>query len=313
MLNAGEDCRVADFEAVEVQDWQNRAVCHRIQEFVRLPGGRQGTRFGFSVTDDAGDNESRVVECGAEGVAQRISEFAALVDGAGRRRSHMARNAARERKLLKQPFHPGFVLADVGIDFAVAALEIGVRDQRRPPVAGTGDVDHVEVMQSDRPVQMDVNEILPRRCSPMPDHQRFDMRQRERLAQQRIRVEVDLTDREVVCGAPVSVELPPFMGVQGPAIPLSMESSGTGMSRGETGTFIVLMPLAGSQFEPPANFAKNDLGKSGIATARHQLGLGSGGPIWSLRNPVGQGLLSAGAQEIQVSPHRKSLTQSCSS
>ena len=68
------------------------------------------------------------------------------------------------------------------------------------------------------------------------------------------------------------------------------------------------MPLAVSQFDPPANFAKNDLGKSGIATARHQLRLGSWGPIWSLRNPVGQGLLSAGAQEIQVSPHRKSLT-----
>ena len=80
------------------------------------------------------------------------------------------------------------------------------------------------------------------------------------------------------------------------------------MSRGETGMFIVLMPLAVSQFDPPANFAKNDLGKSAIATARHQLRLGSWGPIWSLRNPVGQGLLSAGAQEIQVSPHRKSLT-----
>ena len=45
----------------------------------------------------------------------------------------------------------------------------------------------------------------------MPDHQRFDVRQRQRLAQQRIRVEIDLTDREVVRGAPVSVELPPFV------------------------------------------------------------------------------------------------------
>jgi hypothetical protein len=35
----------------------------------------------------------------------------------------------------------------------------------------------------------------------MADHKRFDMREGERLAQQRIRVEVDLTDREVVRGA----------------------------------------------------------------------------------------------------------------
>src|SRR5208337_4971347 len=74
----------------------------------------------------------------------------------------------------------GFVLADVGIDFAVAALEIGVGGQGRPAMSGTGDVDHVEIVQSDRPVQMDVNEVLPWRRSPMPDHQRFDMRQRER-------------------------------------------------------------------------------------------------------------------------------------
>ena len=107
--------------------------------------------------------------------------------------------------------HPGFVLADVGIDLAVAALEIGVGDQRRAPVAGTGDVDHVEIVQSDRPVQMDVDEILPRRRSPMPDHKRFDMREGERLAQHWIRVEVNLTDREVVRGAPVSVKLPPFV------------------------------------------------------------------------------------------------------
>ena len=211
VLDAGEDRRIADLEAVEVQDRQNRAVRDRIEKFVGLPGGRQGARFGLAVADDAGDDEPRIVERGAEGVAQRISEFAALVDGARRRRRDMARNAAGKGELLEQPFHPGFVLADVGIDLAVAALEIGVGDQRRSAVAGTGDVDHVEIMQSDRPVQMDVDEILPRRRSPMPDHERLDMRKRERLAQQRICVEVNLTDREVVCGAPIGVELPQFV------------------------------------------------------------------------------------------------------
>ena len=214
MLDAGEDCRVADLEAVQVQDRQNRPVRDRIEEFVGLPGGRQGARFGFAVADDAGDNEPRIVECGAEGVAQRISEFAALVNGAGRRRGDMARNAARKGELFEEPFHPGFVLADVGIDLAVAALEIGVGDQRRAAVAGTGDVDHVEIMQSDRPVQMDVDEILPGRRSPMPDHKRLDMRQRERLAQHRICVEVDLTHREIVGGAPVRVEQPQFVRIQ---------------------------------------------------------------------------------------------------
>src|SRR3984885_5716707 len=85
VLDAGEDCRVADLEAVEVQDWQNRSVRHRVEEFVGLPGSGQGPGFGFAIADDAGDNEPRVVECGAKRVAQRISEFAALVDGPGSR------------------------------------------------------------------------------------------------------------------------------------------------------------------------------------------------------------------------------------
>ena len=211
MLDAGEHRRVADLEAVEVQDRQNRSVRDRIEEFVGLPGGRQGTRFGLAVADDAGDDEPRIVERGAEGVAERISEFAALVNGARRRRRDMARNAARKRELLEQPFHPGFVLTDVGIDLAVAALEIGVGDQRRAAMAGTGDVDHVEIMQSDRPVQMDVDEILSGRRAPMPNHERLDMRQREGFAQHRICVEVDLTNREVVGGAPIRVELLQFV------------------------------------------------------------------------------------------------------
>ena len=227
VLDAGEDRRVADLESVEVQDRQNRAVRDRIQEFVGLPSGRQRARFGLAVADDARDDEPRIVERGAEGVAQRISEFAALVNGAGRGRRDMARNPARKRELFEQPLHSGFVLADVGIDFAVAALEIGVGDQSRPAMAWTGDVDHVEIIEADRPVQMDVDEILPRRRSPMPDHERLDMRQRQRLAQHRICVEVDLTNREVVGGAPVGVELLAFLCVQCP-LPLCRGVLGDG-------------------------------------------------------------------------------------
>ena len=214
VLDAGEDSRIADLEAVQVQDRQDRPVRDRIEKFVGLPGGGQGAGFRFAVADDACDDQPRIVERGAEGMAQRITEFAALVNGSRRRRRHMARNAAGKRELLEKPFHTGFVLADVGINLAVAPLKIGVGDQGRTAMAGAGDVDHIEIVLSDRPVQMHVNEILPWRRSPVPDHQRFDMRQRERLTQEWIRVEVDLTDREVVCGAPVGVELPPFVGLQ---------------------------------------------------------------------------------------------------
>jgi hypothetical protein len=40
VLDTREDCRVADLETIEVQDWQNRSVRDRIEKFVGLPGGR---------------------------------------------------------------------------------------------------------------------------------------------------------------------------------------------------------------------------------------------------------------------------------
>ena len=207
VLDAREDGRVADLETVQVQDRQNRSVRDRIEKLVGLPGGRQRARFGLAVADDAGDDQPRIVERGAEGVAQRISEFPALVDGTGRRRRDMARNAARKGELLEEPFHPGFVLADVGINLAVAALEIGVGDQRRAAVAGAGDVDHVEIILLDDPVQVDIDEVLAWRRAPVPDHQRLHVRERQRLAQQRVRVEVDLPDRQVIGGPPIGVHL----------------------------------------------------------------------------------------------------------
>ena len=70
VLDSREDCRIADLEAVQMQDRQNRSVRDRLQEFVGLPGGRQGAGFGFAVADDAGDDEPRVVEGVREGVAQ---------------------------------------------------------------------------------------------------------------------------------------------------------------------------------------------------------------------------------------------------
>ena len=70
----------------------------------------------------------------------------------GRLRRNVTGNPSGKRELLEQPFEPGFVLADVGIDLAVRAFEVDVAHHRRGAVAGTGDVDHVEVMLFDDPV-----------------------------------------------------------------------------------------------------------------------------------------------------------------
>ena len=171
-----------------------------------MPAGRQRAGLGLAVADDAGDDQVGIVERRAVGVRQRVAEFAAFVDRAGRLRRDVARNAAGKRELLEQPLHPRFVAGDVGIDLAVGPFEIGVGDQRRAAVAGPGDEEHLEVERFDEPVEVGVDEVEAGRRAPVAEQPRLDVLLDQRLAQQRIVEEIDLADRQIVGGAPVGVD-----------------------------------------------------------------------------------------------------------
>ena len=75
---------------------QHGAIRRGIQELVGVPrcGKRPGLRL--AVTDHARHHETRIVEYRAERVAQRVTEFAALVDGPGTFGRRMAGNPAGE-------------------------------------------------------------------------------------------------------------------------------------------------------------------------------------------------------------------------
>ena len=214
MLDAGQDGRVADLEAVEVQDRQHGPVVDGVEKLVGLPCGRQGTGFRLAVADDAGDDQIGIVERRPEGMAERIAQLATFVDRPRRRRGDMAGNPAGERKLLEQLLQPGFVLGNVRINFTPGAFEVNIAHDRRAAMAGTGDVEHVQVILFDDPVQVCVDEVLARRGAPMPDHQGLDVRQLERLLQQRVVVEIDLADRQIVGGPPIGVHLLQQIGRQ---------------------------------------------------------------------------------------------------
>jgi len=79
-LNARQDSRVGNLVAVEMQNWQHRAVGDRIKKFVGLPSRRQRTSFSFAVADDAGDNQIGIVEGRTESVRKRITQPAAFVN-----------------------------------------------------------------------------------------------------------------------------------------------------------------------------------------------------------------------------------------
>ena len=106
-----------------------------------MPAGGQRPGLGLAVADDAADEQIGVVEGGAVGVHERVAELAALVDRAGRLRGDVAGDAAGEGELAEQPPQALLVAADVRVDLAVGALEVGVGDEPGAAVAGAGHVD----------------------------------------------------------------------------------------------------------------------------------------------------------------------------
>src|SRR5674476_396179 len=146
MLNAGQDSRVADLVAVEVQNRQHGSVSNWVEKLVGLPCSSQRTRFRFTVADNAGDDQTGIVERGSEGMAERVPQLAAFVNRPRRRRSNVAGNPAGERELFEELLQPCLVLGDVRINLTPGAFEVNVTDNRRTAVTWAGDVDHVQVI-----------------------------------------------------------------------------------------------------------------------------------------------------------------------
>ena len=175
LRDSGEHGRVRDLVAVEMQDRQNRPVAARVQELVRVPARGHRARLRLAVTDDARDEELRVVERGSECMGERISELTAFVDRARRLRCGVARNPAGERELPEELPHAVDVLPDVGVALAVRPLEVRLCHVRGTSVTGTGDEDRIELPLANRPVEVHVDEIQPRRRAEVTEQTWLDV------------------------------------------------------------------------------------------------------------------------------------------
>ncbi len=203
--DTGENGRVMNLEPVQVQDGQHRAVPDGVEELVAMPGGGQGAGLGLAVAHDAGSDQIGVIQHRAEGVGQGVAQLAALMDGAGCLGGHVAGDAAGEGELLEELLQALFILADVGVDLAVGPLQIGLRDHSVAAVTGAGEVDHVQVILVDDPVQVCIDEVLTRDGAPVTNDLFLDLCRFERLFQQGVVQKVQLAGGQVVRGPPVGV------------------------------------------------------------------------------------------------------------
>jgi len=130
--HASEHGRAGDLVLVEVKDRKHGTIARRIEKPDPLPRALQGSSLRLAVADHARDEQVRVVERGAEGVHERVAKLAALVNRSRRRHADVARDAARRGELPHERQEAGFVGGHVRIDLRIGALEIDVRNDRRP-------------------------------------------------------------------------------------------------------------------------------------------------------------------------------------
>jgi len=133
---------------------------------------------------------------------QGIAELAALVNAARGLHADVAGDAAGGGELPEQPLDAVGVPGDLWVDLAVGALEVGVGDERRSAVTWSRDVEPVAAGAADEPVQHGVDHRQAGARAPVSEEARLDVLDVERLAQEGVVLEVDLTDCEVVGGSP---------------------------------------------------------------------------------------------------------------
>jgi len=205
--DTGEDGGVANLVAVQVQDGQHGAIGDGVEELVGLPRGGQGAGLGFAVAHNHGGNQVGVVKHSAESVGNGVAQLAALVDGAGGLGGAVAGNATGEGELLEHLLHALFVLADVGVDLAVAAVQIGVGNEEVAAMAGAGEQNHVQVIPLDGAVAVDIHEVLPRHGAPVAHNLLLDVVHGKGFLQQGVVQQVQLASGQVVGSAPIGVHL----------------------------------------------------------------------------------------------------------
>ena len=119
MRNARQDRWVGDLVAVQMEDGQDGAVGGGVEKFVGVPACGERSGLGLAVAYHAGYDEIRIVKGSAIGMHERVAEFAALVDGAGRLGRNVAGNAVGPTELAEQPLEAVPVLFDMRVDFRV--------------------------------------------------------------------------------------------------------------------------------------------------------------------------------------------------
>src|SRR5262249_13841808 len=127
-----------------------------------------------------------------------VTQLASLMDGARGFGRAVAAYATGKGEFLEELPHPLFVLALVRVNLGIGALQVGGPQYARRAVAGAGQKDRVEVVLVDEAVEVNVNEAQTGTRSPVSQQAMLDVLYRQRLAEQRIVLQINHPDGEII-------------------------------------------------------------------------------------------------------------------
>src|SRR5277367_2662527 len=167
MWDARKDGGICDLVAIEVQHRQDRSIANRIQKFIRMPRGCKRTCFRLTVPYRDGDDEIRIVERCTVRVGNGVAKLTAFVNRTRRLWSAVRAYSSRKRELAEEFEHASFVGTLVRINLRVMALEIAVSKRGRRTMTRTGNVEDIQIVFLDEPIQMYPNKGLAGIGSPV--------------------------------------------------------------------------------------------------------------------------------------------------
>jgi len=127
----------------------------------------------------------------------------------------VAGDTAGRAELTEQRPQAVGVLSDLREDFGVVALEVAGGHQGWTTMAGACDVHHVLTGMPDQTVEMGIDEAQAGTGAPMAEQSRLDVLDAQRALQQRVFLQIDLTNDQVVRGTPPGVHTGEFILCKG--------------------------------------------------------------------------------------------------
>ena len=116
------DGGIGDFIAIQVYNGQYRAGFGGIKKFVAMPGGCGRAGLRFSIADDTGNDQVRIIHSCAKGGCQGITQLSAFMNGAWDTGIEVTGKPARPGKAAYKFFNPGPIERQVWIEIMECAF-----------------------------------------------------------------------------------------------------------------------------------------------------------------------------------------------